>query len=75
MPLTKEADRLRKRRQRAAARDRLVEWAQHPHKCPKCGRTMTHHFQDGNGGVTKGCWERQCLTKIVYDPQGVLELE
>ena len=68
MPLSKEADRLRKQRQRAADRDHLAKWAIYPHKCPKCGEVMSYRKQDGAGGVTKYCWKRQCLTTKEYTP-------
>ena len=40
MPLSKEADRLRKHRQRAAERNHLARWVKYPHKCTKCGRVL-----------------------------------
>ena len=69
MPLSKEADRLRKQRQRAADKDHLARWAKYPHKCPKCGRVMSYQKQDCAGGVTKYCWNNKCLNRLDYIPR------
>ena len=55
MPLSKEADRLRKQRQRAADRDHLARWVKYPHKCKKCGRRLIYFSKGLFGGHRKAC--------------------
>ena len=55
MPLSKEADRLRKQKQRTAERNHLARWAKYPHKCTKCGRRLIYRSKDMFGGHRKFC--------------------